>query len=247
MSEEIWKPIKGFENLYEVSSLGRVKRLSTQYVSKRSGKLISQSERILKPVGSSYVHVTLCKDGIHKDKAVHRLVAETFVDNPHHFPQVNHKDCNKQNNKADNLEWVTARQNTYHAYKNNLNPVPKIELKATNLETGKSCIFESVKAFEESTNSKNASDHLYRGTSCNGYRLEFADKEKRDEQLLKLNKIHHQGSNIPVSVKCIETGQVFDSIRKCGKYFGCDDELIRVSVRYRNGYVKKINLTFQEV
>lgn len=245
--EEIWKPISGFENLYEVSSFGRVKRLSTQYVSKRSGRLISQKERILKPVGSSYFHVTLCKDGIHKDKAVHRLVAEAFVDNPYHLPQVNHKDCNKQNNKADNLEWVTAKQNTYHAYRNNLNPVPKIELKAVNLETGKSCIFESVKAFEESTNSKNAADHLYRGTSCNGYTLEFADKEKRDKQLLKLDRIQPSGSNIPISVACIETGQVFDSIRKCGKYFGCDDELIRVAVRYRNGFVKKLNLTFQEV
>lgn len=246
-NEEVWNPIFGYENIYAVSSFGRVKRLDRKYVSSRSGRLVSQSERILKPVGSDYLHVTLSKNGTHKDKAIHRLVAEAFIPNPNNLPQVNHKDCNKHNNKVENLEWVSAKENTYHAYQNKLNPIDKIDLVAANVETGQVLCFESAKAFEEATFSKDALGHLYRGTACNGYKLSFKDEQKQALQESKIAKINHPGYNKSIKLKCLETNQIFNSIRQCGKYFDCDDELIRVAVRYKNGFVKKLNLTFQEV
>lgn len=99
--EEIWYPIKGYESLYEVSDQGRVRSL-------KFGK-----ERILKPIRntSGYLQVFLCKNGEKKTYRVHRLVAQTFIPNPHNLPEVNHKDENKENNSVHNLEWCTNKYN----------------------------------------------------------------------------------------------------------------------------------------
>lgn len=96
---EIFKDIKNYEDLYEVSDTGLVRN-------KVSGK-------ILKPGRNSrgYLLVNLYKDGICKSKSIHRLVAETFIPNPNHYPQVNHIDENKTNNNVDNLEWCTRQYN----------------------------------------------------------------------------------------------------------------------------------------
>lgn len=105
---EIWKQIKGYEGLYEVSNLGRVKSLCAG----RWGY-----EMIRKPVKDKdgYLTVNLKKDGKYECAKIHRLVASAFVPNPNDFPQVNHRDENKQNNSAENLEWCTAKyNNTYN-------------------------------------------------------------------------------------------------------------------------------------
>ena len=98
---ETWKAIAGFEGLYEVSNLGRVKSL-------KFGK-----ERILKPCKSTggYLQVCLCKDGKAKQSNVHRLVAEAFIQNPNNLETVNHKDEVKTNNVASNLEWMSQKDN----------------------------------------------------------------------------------------------------------------------------------------
>lgn len=90
---EIWKPINGYEGLYEISNTGRVNSLI--------------SGRILKtyPNNKGYLYVRLTKDGQHKAFSVHRLVANAFIPNTERMEQVNHIDGNKQNNYSENLEW----------------------------------------------------------------------------------------------------------------------------------------------
>lgn len=111
--KEIWKPIAGYEGLYEVSNLGNVASLNYQNTGKR--KVLA-----LKHHSSGYVTVTLCNRGVHKNKSIHTLVARTFIDNPKNLPQVNHIDGDKTNNTVENLEWVTAKENMRHAVQNGL-------------------------------------------------------------------------------------------------------------------------------
>ena len=111
---EIWKKIKGY-NDYFVSDKGRIKSI-------KSGE-----ERILKPTVDSqgkYLLICLSKKGKVKLHLVHRLVAEAFKKNEKGLPQVNHIDLNKQNNSIDNLEWVSASENSKHAYKNGVIKIP---------------------------------------------------------------------------------------------------------------------------
>ena len=111
--EEIWKPIKGYEGLYEVSNLGRVKRLPYSIIGKgirnfNGGVLKGSIAR------NGYVRVTLTKNAVNKFYHVHRLVAETFIENPEKLPLINHIDENRTNNRVDNLEWCTYHyNNTY--------------------------------------------------------------------------------------------------------------------------------------
>jgi hypothetical protein len=101
MEKEIWKNIKGYEGLYQVSNLGRVRSL------KRSSKNILTGS-----TGTTgYRHVILTKNGILKNRDVHRIVAEHFIPNPDNLPQINHKDENILNNEVSNLEWCTAKYN----------------------------------------------------------------------------------------------------------------------------------------
>ena len=108
---EIWKPIKGFEGLYEVSNKGMVKSLARQVMNR--GKLQSRPERILKQRKDKrgYCSVVLCKEGRIYPKAVHRLVADAFILNPENKPVVDHVDTNASNNKVDNLRWCTQKEN----------------------------------------------------------------------------------------------------------------------------------------
>ena len=102
---EEWREVKGYEGLYEVSNLGRVKSLMDCNGQARTLVLKVQKHRC------GYQLVFLCKDGKMKGFVVHRLVATTFIPNPDGLPCVNHIDEDKTNNRADNLEWCTAKYN----------------------------------------------------------------------------------------------------------------------------------------
>ena len=108
---EIWKDIAGYEGFYQVSNLGRVKRLPT-VVRATHGSKQYRDGRILKyKRAREYNSVALSKDGKMRYYRVARLVAIAFIPNPDNLPQVNHKDCNPKNDKANNLEWCTAKYN----------------------------------------------------------------------------------------------------------------------------------------
>lgn len=123
--EEIWKDIAGYEGLYQVSNLGRVKSLKRvlKYNSKNQFKSYKQvceiKEKILKHTkyNTGYDYVSLCKNNIKQNVPVHRLVAEAFISNSHNYPCVNHIDGNKLNNIVSNLEFCTFKHNSQHAYK----------------------------------------------------------------------------------------------------------------------------------
>lgn len=97
---EIFKDIKGFDGVYQVSNFGRVQSLKGG-----KKKILSQHDR------QGYRQVSLN----HKSYSVHRLVCETFIKNQDNKPYVNHKDGNRANNKVDNLEWCTPKENSHHA------------------------------------------------------------------------------------------------------------------------------------
>ena len=109
--EEIWKEIDGYDGKYFISNLGRVKSFQRE----KSGKLLALSHD-----NDGYLLVGLhyAQKGIPDKKAkVHRLVAQAFVPNPNNYPEVNHKDENKENNNANNLEWCTTRYNLTYGHR----------------------------------------------------------------------------------------------------------------------------------
>ena len=111
--KEIWKDIKDFEGLYQVSNFGRVRSLS-RLVNSRNGKRTAQGKILFQNTypNTGYKHVTLSKHSKCKRYSVHRLVAETFIPNPDNLPCVNHKDETRTNNRVDNLEWCTYKYNS---------------------------------------------------------------------------------------------------------------------------------------
>lgn len=126
--KEIWKSICGFEGLYEVSSFGRVKSL---------GNSFKRKEKFLKSCSNrGYLGVRLFKKGIKSRVLIHRLVAETFINNPKNKPFVNHRDLKKYNNAVSNLEWVTHRENMKHYYDATIGKLKK-EIKQLKKELGK--------------------------------------------------------------------------------------------------------------
>lgn len=128
--KEIWKDIKDYEGIYQVSNLGRVKRVET--------------DRVLKGCKNraGYLRVRLSKNKIVFNKRIHRLVAESFISNSENKSQVNHIDEDKTNNKVSNLEWVTNRENANHGTRNErVSKSLSIPIIATNIKTGESTEF----------------------------------------------------------------------------------------------------------
>lgn len=132
--KEVWKDIEGYEGLYQVSDLGRVKRVKTN--------------RVLKGSEDSwgYLKVNLSKNNIKSQQIIHRLVAQAFIPNPDNKSQVNHIDENKTNNMVSNLEWMTAKENSNHGTRNErAGKTQSIPIIATNIKTGESTEFNSGK------------------------------------------------------------------------------------------------------
>lgn len=118
--EEIWKDIEGYEGLYQVSNMGRIKSL--ERYKENHGKLQKVEEKIktINIKNSGYQFVQLYKNNKYKNLMVHRLVAQAFIPNVDNKPQINHIDGNKLNNNVTNLEWCTNSENNKHAWNTGL-------------------------------------------------------------------------------------------------------------------------------
>lgn len=146
METEIWKAIKGYEGLYEVSNIGRVKSLSRKVNGPRQGVKWTLREKLLKTTvkkSGRYIQISLYNLG-RKRKLVHCLVAEAFIPNPENKPEVNHKSGDKSDNRIENLEWVTRQENLDHASECGLRSKINDYRKVVNTNTGK--VFINAKA-----------------------------------------------------------------------------------------------------
>lgn len=104
-AKEIWKNVKGYENLYLVSNYGNIKRI---------GK---NKNRKFNVTRNGYALVNLYKNGVSKNISVHRIVADAFLKNIYNLPQVNHKNGVKIDNRVENLEWISGKENIRHSYR----------------------------------------------------------------------------------------------------------------------------------
>lgn len=117
--EEVWRDIKDYEGLYQVSNMGRIKSLE------RKNKYKQNKEIIMKNLfDGNYIFIRLSKNSKKKNCLVHRLVAEAFLEKDYKKEYVNHKNGIKTDNRVENLEWVTASENVIHAIKNKLKRLP---------------------------------------------------------------------------------------------------------------------------
>ena len=122
--------INEFDN-YAISNLGNIKNI-------KKGNILTPYLNT-----NGYLTYTFCQNGVKKTFKLHRLVALYFIDNPNNLPYVNHKDGDKTNNKVENLEWCTAKENDVHARSSGLKNQEK-PIIAKNIETNETLTFKSV-------------------------------------------------------------------------------------------------------
>lgn len=112
LDKEVWKDIEGYNGKYQVSNFGRVKSMQ-RFVKRKSESKTLLSEKLMKikKDKDGYLLVDLYKDNIIKRMRVHRLVAEAFIDNPENKPHVDHINTIRDDNRVENLRWVTRKEN----------------------------------------------------------------------------------------------------------------------------------------
>ena len=188
--QEIWKDVVGYEGLYQVSNLGRVKSLSKFHCTSKNYSSLGywSKEKILKPIVGvqGYLYVSLYdKNKKKKSKRIHQLVAQAFISNPNNLPFVNHKDENVKNNVYSNLEWCTAKYNCNYgtrlqriAVKNN-KPILQFDLNGNFIKE-----YESITQASKELNIK----LNYISSCCLGRRRKtkgYVFKFKNDKEILQ--------------------------------------------------------------
>ena len=209
---EGWRDIEGFEGLYQISNLGRVKSLERHicYYDTRWGRYVDKvnKERILKSVGDTYQIIQLRKDNKYFPKYIHRLVASAFIPNPENKPEVNHKDRNPRNNRLDNLEWVTSKENTLH-------------------------LISSGYDMGANTRGKQLTDEHKRkiSKSLKGHSSYVRTQETKDR--------YRRSYKYACPVKCLEDGMVFSCKAEAAEYYNIDDTSITNSINEKRAIKKK--------
>ena len=180
MSNEVWKDIKGYEGLYQVSSLGRVKSVERVVVQSNGyTKTVKESIRKPKKDQNGYLQVGLSKNGVVKRYTVHKLVATAFIQKDDLFADtVNHKNEIKTDNRAENLEWMNNGDNSRYSHRdggtayNRGSKHPRAR-RVRCIETGE--VFGSqIEASKWLGFSRGAVNNaIYQGSRCGGYHWEY--------------------------------------------------------------------------
>ena len=177
LAGEEWRPVKGYEGIYAVSSKGRLKTLGRVVAHKILG--IQRRQQVIHSYTSDpvfdYICVGLWNNGKTKQRQLHRLVAEAFIPNPENKPQVNHKDGNKRNNCVENLEWCTTRENCLHAIRTGLSNADGKSKQVKSLTTMQ--IFPSIAAASRCTGItiNSVRESLVRGKPYAGHQFVLVD------------------------------------------------------------------------
>ena len=154
---ELWKDVLGYEGIYEVSNIGRVRTKEGKTTHSVMHGTRTWKSRILKeknPNGRD-IRVSLWKDKKERSYLVHQLVGEAFIENPNNFNQINHLDGNPRNNHVDNLEWCSPKENVNHAFDNNLMGTNK-RIILRNVNNGELKEFGSMSKASEYLGAKNS-------------------------------------------------------------------------------------------
>lgn len=213
--EEQWYDVEGYPN-YRTTDYGVVQN-------KRTGRILKHCDN-----NSGYPTVNLYNNGNRTTKGIHRLVAEMFVDGYDDGLEVNHKDGDKHNNYKDNLEWVTRGANESHAYETGLKYGPKhrpVRIK----ETGE--VFPSIKDCARAIdgNDTNIRQCLHGYSKSHlGLTYEYADGDDININSRSKTKAADVAKRKPYrrSVRVVETGEVFPSVRSCANAIGGDQGTI---------------------
>lgn len=171
--EEIWKDIKDYDGLYQISSLGRVKRLKREYLcynhlTKRNNIRIVEEKIIKGTVNKGYSRICLTRDGKEKNHFVHRLVVENFVRKLKDYETIDHIDCNKLNNNINNLEIVSTQENTIRAFKNGLRKGSKVAIQPVYLIDDNGKILKEYSSMYKAAKDLNIPSSSHIGRMLNG-------------------------------------------------------------------------------
>lgn len=193
---EIWKDIKGYEGLYQVSNLGNVLSLEKYIKTHNEERMQYRPSKLLKQHKNQfgYMKVWLWKDGKRKEFAVHRLVADAFIDNPNNKPCVNHLDNIRDHNSVDNLEWCTYKENSQWAeiqgrrvftdkWRNKISASKKKKPVIGTDANGKEYYFDKVRDVKEMGFDAGDVIRCCKGQkkSVKGFTWRYADKEVQNE------------------------------------------------------------------
>lgn len=179
--KEVWKDVVGYEGLYQVSNLGRVKSMDRLINGRYAGHKTKAKGKLLKTFinKTGYVRVALSINQKVNKFSVHRLVAQAFIPNQDNKPQVNHKDEIPYHNNIDNLEWVTAKENSNYGTRKE--KISKSMSKPV-ISVSEGGLMRWFKSATEAANilnvkNKNITNVLYgRRHHTGGYNFHFANK-----------------------------------------------------------------------
>lgn len=174
---ETWRPVKGYEGRYEVSDHGNVKSLARTIKAKSTGTRTIK-DRLLKPQknASGYLFVTLCKDGSVWQESIHRLVATHFLECEEDTSvlHVNHINAKRDDNRVENLEWCTPRENVMHAIRiGNKKPAP-----GKRIVRSDGAVFESISEAARAIGSPHSNIQLHlqgKRKHVKGYTFAYVD------------------------------------------------------------------------